>query len=239
MQHSGFQGFRLDLFVPGKKSVLKALPKVHQPAAGQLHLQVVVENIDNLRNRVAQAIVHPGGHHCRAVADGSPRQGVGNLRFDELLAPRAPVATNNMFCDDGRDPFGNVLDEASAEAASVSPGLGNRDSTAIDVRVSGRSVRAHGAWPLCPGLPPLLAPSARGRFLIAGNHARRRGRRRLVGTQRSQLPRHDEKTQDHRFFAPAIQLPGLFLRQGRTEKFVETCFRACRAHTCLYEHPLA
>jgi len=119
VQHGGFQGFRLDLFVPGKESILKALPKVHQPAAGQFHLQMIVEDIDNLRNRVAQAVVHPGGHHCRAVAHGTPRQGVGNLRFHQLLAPRAPVATDRMFRHDRRDPVGDILDEACARTRAA------------------------------------------------------------------------------------------------------------------------
>ena len=127
VQHGGFQGFRLDLFVPGKKSILKASPKVHQPAAGQLHLQMIVEDVDDLRNRVAQGVVHPTGHHRRAVAQGSPRQGVGNLRLDQLLAPRAPVATDRMFRHNGRDAFGNVLNEAWARArAAFQPPLAIR-----------------------------------------------------------------------------------------------------------------
>ena len=239
MQHGGVQCLRLNLFVPGKERLLQAPPEMHQSAAGQLHLQMIVEDIDDLGNRVAQAVVHPRGHDGGAAAQPCSGQGVGNLRFHQLLAARAPVAMDRMFGHDRSDSLGNVFDVTLPRclAALQSP-LAVRTARQPMVASLVDPCRWSAMMALVARLRPRLLASLRCRFLIPRNHARRRGRSGLSGIQGGQLPRHDHKAQNHRLLSVAVDCPRLVLRQRRAKQLVEIHFRACRAHTSIYENTL-
>ena len=241
MQHGRPQGFRLDLLVPREEGFLQATPHVQQTARGELHLNVVVEDLDNLREGVAQPVVHPGGHRAGAVAQRRSRQGVGNLGFDQLLAPRAPIAMDRVLGDDRSDPFGNVLDIARA-------GLLAALQSALAVRATGQPMRASlvdTCWwrptmALVSRLGSRLLSQALGRrFLIGRDHGRRRGWRWDWPLQSAQFSCHCHEGQDHGFFPLAVNLTGLLLGQRGPKDFVEIHGRAWSAHAYLYAHTLS
>ena len=78
MQHRRVQGLLLNLLVPGVEDRLQAIPHLHQPAGSDLHLQVEVEDLHDLRERVAQPVVQPGRQHQHMVAQRRAGQSVGN-----------------------------------------------------------------------------------------------------------------------------------------------------------------
>jgi len=98
VQHGRLQCLGLNRLVPGKKDRLQAIPHLNQAARCQASLQVIGENLDDLRECVAQTVVRPrqqdqnmvtqrglglfvGGHHARwrRRQRGAGRRGRGLL----------------------------------------------------------------------------------------------------------------------------------------------------------------
>jgi len=119
VQVGRFLGFFRKLFVPGRENVRQPLPSRAQPAGRELGTQVELQDVDELVERDAQAVVAPTGEAHQPVAKGGIGQGVRHDRLDVLLALRAIVAVNRMLGDDRLQVLGQVFDEPRAAAPAA------------------------------------------------------------------------------------------------------------------------
>ncbi len=176
VKHGRSQRFLLNLLVPGVKNRLQAIPHLHQPAGRELHLQMEVEDLDDLRERVAQAVVQPGRKHQHAVAQRAAGQGVGHSWLDSLLALRTPVAMDRVFGDFRRN-FRNVLGITGASFPATlefSAAVRAAIRAVFDLPVDPFGSPASRARMALFGTRPPLARLRRW-FLVRRFHARRRG----------------------------------------------------------------
>ena len=83
MKHRGLQSFFSNLFVPNKEDFLQSIPHLHQTALADLQLQMEVEDLDDLRQGIAQGVVQPRGKHQHAEAQRGTWQGadIGGSTF--------------------------------------------------------------------------------------------------------------------------------------------------------------
>ena len=233
VKHGRSQGFLLDLLIPGVKDRLQPIPHSDQAAGRDLHLQMELEHLDNLRERVAQGVVEPGRKHQHAIAQSSLWQSVRHNRLYPLLALRAPVAMDRVFGNfrlDSRDVFRIAGAGIAGPPQSTTAIRALRElvfhfpvdfpgNFAARARVSlfgpGTFLAQFGRW---------LHPRGRGRGLMRG--ARRGGL--LLG----QLFRQFQQREDNGFFALGENRPCLFFSERGPPKNIERRFvqdlRACR-----------
>ena len=219
VQNGGFLRFFSDLFVPIGQDGGQSPPGVDQSAGREPGLQVIRENLDDLRNRDAQSVVKPTGQTDDVVSQGRPGHGVGHDGFDVFFAIGAIIAVEGVFGDHRGDLFGNVLDDPRATAGATlqsSAAIGTAFQSMLAVFVD--ALRCGASRPGMSLLGSrLFASCGRGRFGIHGNHARGRGRsdpglprpdRRL---QFSDAPRHRQENQRDGLGAAGVELlrPGL------------------------------
>ena len=197
-----------------------------------------VEDLHDLRERVAQAVVQPGRPNHHAVAERRAGQRVGDDRFDQLLARRTPVAVDRVlghFRLDFRNVFGitgAALPAPLHRAVTVRTNFGAVFLVVIDPfgRRASRAAMAR----LGPGLP--LATLAR-RLLVGRLHARGRGRR-LVRSGRagrslfSHLLAQLQQRKDHRLRTLRVDPPRLLFGQRSAPKNIQQTLGQSRRARC-------
>ena len=239
MQDGRVQRFLLNLFVPAVQQLLQPLPHLHQTAGSDLELQVKVEHLDDLRERVPQGVMQPRRERQHAIAQQAPRQSGGHWRLDLFAALRAPIAVDRMF---GRlrlhvwNVFG-VADAGLREALEARAAVGAAIGAMLDLPVD-----TFGRWSSRTGMPtlaagPLLAATLGRRLLVHRNHPRgsRGGRPRTVLLLRLGQPlAHFQQREHNRFFPLLKQTPRLRLGQLAAAKCLQrrSCGQLCtRCHT--------
>ena len=238
VKHCRMQGFPLNLLVPGIQYRLQAIPHLCQAAGRDLHLQVEVEHLHDLRERVAQGVVQPGRQHQHAVAERAAGQGVGHDRLDLHLTAWAPVAVDHVFGHfrlDVRNVFGIAgacLRTALQPAATPGRTIGPVFLAVVDAlgRLSPRPRMAR----LGTGA---FFPRFSRRFLVGRLHARRRGRR-LVRVGRHgrplllQLLGQLQQRKDHRLRTLRVDHPRLLFGQHPPAKNIQQTVRQSRLACC-------
>jgi hypothetical protein len=104
----------LDGVVPGLKNVGDAVPDVGQSAGRDRHLQVGVQDLDDLTGGGAESVVQPGGEDGGAVADAGVGQGIEHFGFDLFVAGFAVAAGNDVLDRFDLEVLGDVFDGACA-----------------------------------------------------------------------------------------------------------------------------
>ena len=75
VKYRRLQGFFSNLLVPSKEDFLQSIPHLHQAAFADLQLQMKVEDLDDLRQRIAQGVVQPSRKHQHAETQcGGPQK---------------------------------------------------------------------------------------------------------------------------------------------------------------------
>ncbi len=233
VEHRRVQRFLVNGLVPRQENLRQPAPHVQQPARRDLEKQVEIEDLHDLRKRVAQHIVQPRAEDQHPVAQGRARQGRRHNRLDFLLASRTPVAVNGMLGDFRTDAFGYVFGVARAglraavqRPAAVGTHLGAVCFTPVDT--FGRHAPAAGVAHLASRL--FLAAHRRLGFPVNWLHARRGGGR-LVGSERrlGLLLRQQlglrQQGKHHGIFAQCVDRSGLLLREQRSQWNATYCRR--------------
>ncbi len=113
VQDGALEGAVGDLVVPRDEDIGQAMPGLDQPAGADLELQMGVEDLGDLRDGVAEAVVEPGGEGHDAMSELSLGHGVGNDRFDQFAAVFAVTTGDDVFDGFGLDNR-DVLDDTGA-----------------------------------------------------------------------------------------------------------------------------
>lgn len=87
MQVGASFGFLEDLLISGRKNVREPLPHLDEAAWGKREVKVDVEDVHNVGEGHAQAVVESGGEDQGTVSDGGPGQGVGDRATSFLHLP--------------------------------------------------------------------------------------------------------------------------------------------------------
>ena len=119
VQISRLSGLRGDLLVPGREDVSQPLPGGDQPAGRELGAQVILQDVDELIDGDAQAVVAPAREADQPVAEGGVGQRVGHDRLDVLLARRAVVAVKRVLGNLRLEVLGQVFDDACTGALAA------------------------------------------------------------------------------------------------------------------------
>jgi len=237
VKHCRRQGFPLNLLVPGIQCRRQVISNLCQFARRDISLQVEVEHLLDLRQRVAQGVMSTGPQHHHTVAGRAAGQGVGQDQLDLRLTAWAPVAVDHMFCYfrlDVRNVFGiaDANHRASLQPAATPWSI--IDPVFIAVvdalgRLSPRSQMAR----LGTGA---FFPRFSRRFLVGRLHARRRGRC-LVEMGRHwrplllQLLGQLQQRKDHPLRNMRVDHPRLLFGQRPAAKNIQQTFRQSR-HAC-------
>ena len=231
VQHGRIEGLSANLLVPRVKNCRQPIPHLQQSTRTELHLQMEVEDFDDLRERVAQGIVQPGAEHQHPISQCGARQSVGNDRLDLFSAFRAPVAMNHMFCNHRLDGW-NIFDIACPSflaAAQWPAALRANVGTVLDMLVDSSGRRA--TAPLMPALAArLFLSAARRRILLLVDrlHSRRRSgslvrrsrmRRLLIG----QHLRLFEQRPNDSVLSLSKDRPGLLLGEHCSQRDIACC----------------
>ena len=182
-------------------------------------LQVVVEDLDDLRQGVAQAVVQPRRQHQNPIAQRGLRQSIGHGRLDVLSAARAPIAMDRMFGDHGRDVFGDVLGVpfscllATLERSATS---GTAWETVRPLLIDSFGRGPATAW--MSGFLSRLLGTRMATWLSVRRHHSQRCGRRSRGDRWRRLLGQRQQSKDDRLLALAINLPGLLFGEQRSQR---------------------
>ena len=120
MKNGRISCLSLDFQIPSKEDRLEAIPHLDQTAGSYLESEMMIEDGDDLRECVAQAVMQPGREYQRAIAERGTGQCLGNDRFDGFLTVLAPVAMDGVLSDDRGNRLGDILGDPGPSLVGAS-----------------------------------------------------------------------------------------------------------------------